>query len=151
MSCHQGVRYYCRFSNCQTPGQEYRDSSNRSAHERKRHGGVFREALPDNLSIINKGWVIRTNTWHTFPFGYFIFHRLTSLSDISLSFKMFVTNSYGERLLISRLLQISSSEIDKVSIVTEVTEVLMSAKDMEETSIWLTSKRSIKACFSFML
>ena len=32
---------------------------------------------------------------------------------------MFVTNSYGERLLISRLLQISSSEIDKVSIVSQ--------------------------------
>ena len=52
---HQGVRYYCRYSDCQTPGQEYRDPSNRSAHERKRHGGVFRAALPDNLSIINKG------------------------------------------------------------------------------------------------
>ena len=38
---HQGVRYYCRYSDCQTKGQEYRDPSNRSAHERKRHGGVF--------------------------------------------------------------------------------------------------------------
>ena len=52
---HQGIRYYCRYSDCQTPGQEYRDSSNRSAHEKKRHGGVFKAALPDNLSIINKG------------------------------------------------------------------------------------------------
>ena len=32
---------------------------------------------------------------------------------------MFVTNSYGERLMISRLLQISSSEIDKVSIISQ--------------------------------
>ena len=39
---HQGIRYYCRYSDCQTPGQEYRDPSNRSAHERKRHGGVFK-------------------------------------------------------------------------------------------------------------
>lgn len=38
---HQGVRYYCRYSDCQTKSQEYRDPSNRSAHERKRHGGVF--------------------------------------------------------------------------------------------------------------
>ena len=36
---HQGVRYYCRYSDCPTKGQEYRDKSNRGAHERKRHGG----------------------------------------------------------------------------------------------------------------
>ena len=36
---HQGVRFYCRFPDCQTKGQEYRSQSNRSAHERKRHGG----------------------------------------------------------------------------------------------------------------
>ena len=38
---HQGVRYFCRYNECQTKGQEYRDSSNRSTHERKRHGKVF--------------------------------------------------------------------------------------------------------------
>ena len=36
---HQGVRFYCRFPECQTKGQEYRSQSNRSAHERKRHEG----------------------------------------------------------------------------------------------------------------
>ena len=35
---HQGLRYFCRYSDCKTREQEYRDSSNRSAHERKRHG-----------------------------------------------------------------------------------------------------------------
>ena len=44
---HQGVRYFCRYSDCQN-NTEYRDPSNRSAHERKRHGGVFRAALPVN-------------------------------------------------------------------------------------------------------
>ena len=38
---HQGVRFYCRYPDCQTKGQEYRDRSNRGAHERKRHGGNF--------------------------------------------------------------------------------------------------------------
>ena len=38
---HEGIRYKCRYSDCQTKDQEYRDPSNRSAHERKRHGGVF--------------------------------------------------------------------------------------------------------------
>ena len=39
---HQGLRYFCRFSDCKTKDQEYRDSSNRYAHERKRHGGNFK-------------------------------------------------------------------------------------------------------------
>ena len=38
---HQGFRYFCRYSDCKTKDQEYRDSSNRSAHERKRHGAPF--------------------------------------------------------------------------------------------------------------
>ena len=38
---HQGLRFYCRYPDCKTKSQEYRDSSNRSAHERKRHGGPF--------------------------------------------------------------------------------------------------------------
>ena len=39
---HEGLRYFCRYSDCKTKEQEYRDSSNRSAHERKRHGAVFK-------------------------------------------------------------------------------------------------------------
>ena len=39
---HQGLRYFCRYSDCKTKEQEYRDSSNRVAHERKRHGAVFK-------------------------------------------------------------------------------------------------------------
>ena len=39
---HQGVRFHCRFAECQTKGQEYRSTSNRSAHERKRHGGNWK-------------------------------------------------------------------------------------------------------------
>ena len=39
---HQGLRYFCRYSDCRTKEQEYRDYSNRSAHERKRHGAVFK-------------------------------------------------------------------------------------------------------------
>lgn len=38
---HQGLRYFCRYHDCKTKEQEYRDSSNRSAHERKRHGAPF--------------------------------------------------------------------------------------------------------------
>ena len=38
---HQGLRFYCRYPDCRTKSQEYRDSSNRAAHERKRHGGPF--------------------------------------------------------------------------------------------------------------
>ena len=40
---HEGLRYHCRYSNCDKKDQEYRDSSNRLAHERKRHGGVWKE------------------------------------------------------------------------------------------------------------
>ena len=39
---HEGLRYFCRYSDCKTKEQEYRDSSNRSTHERKRHGAVFK-------------------------------------------------------------------------------------------------------------
>ena len=42
---HQGLRYFCRYSDCKTREQEYRDSGNRSAHERKRHGEVFKSHL----------------------------------------------------------------------------------------------------------
>ena len=40
-SVHMGVKYKCRYSECETSDQTYCNSSNRSAHERKRHGRVF--------------------------------------------------------------------------------------------------------------
>ena len=39
---HQGLRYFCRYPGCKTQEQEYRDSSNRIAHERKKHGAPFK-------------------------------------------------------------------------------------------------------------
>ena len=39
---HQGLRYFCRYPDCKTKGQEYRDSSNRITHERKRHGAPYK-------------------------------------------------------------------------------------------------------------
>ena len=40
---HEGLRYHCRYSNCDKKDQEYRDRCNRSAHERKMHGEVWKE------------------------------------------------------------------------------------------------------------
>ena len=40
-SVHMGVKYKCRYSECETSDQTYCNSSKRSAHERKRHGRVF--------------------------------------------------------------------------------------------------------------
>ena len=40
-SVHMGVKYKCRYSECETSDQTYCNSRNRSAHERKRHGRVF--------------------------------------------------------------------------------------------------------------
>ena len=41
---HQGLRYFCRYSDCKTKEQEYKESSNRSAHERKKHGAPFKSS-----------------------------------------------------------------------------------------------------------
>ena len=39
---HQGLRYFCRYPDCKTKEQEYRDSSNRITHERRRHGTPYK-------------------------------------------------------------------------------------------------------------
>ena len=38
---HQGKRFHCRYPDCEKKAQPYRDSSNRDAHERIKHGGSF--------------------------------------------------------------------------------------------------------------
>ena len=38
---HQGKRFHCRYPDCVKKAQPYRDSSNRDAHERVKHGGSF--------------------------------------------------------------------------------------------------------------
>ena len=41
---HQGIRFSCRYSNC-TSNSEFRDKSNRLAHERKKHGIPYSQFL----------------------------------------------------------------------------------------------------------
>ena len=41
---HKGQRYKCRYPEC-TSDQEYRDQSNRLAHERKKHGATYTKFL----------------------------------------------------------------------------------------------------------
>ena len=42
---HQGVRYSCRYPDCKSNSPEYRDKSNRDAHERKKHGLPYSKFL----------------------------------------------------------------------------------------------------------
>ena len=41
---HKGHRFKCRFPGCKSD-QEYRDQSNRLAHERKKHGATYSKFL----------------------------------------------------------------------------------------------------------
>ena len=42
---HKGVRFQCRYPDCQSKDQQYRDKSNRSAHERNKHGSPYTKVL----------------------------------------------------------------------------------------------------------
>ena len=42
---HQGQRYSCRYPDCKNNSPEYRDKSNRDAHERKKHGFPYTKLL----------------------------------------------------------------------------------------------------------
>ena len=51
---HQGQRYRCRYPECQDSGQQYRDLSNRLAHERKKHGATFSKFISENKLLALK-------------------------------------------------------------------------------------------------
>ena len=44
---HEGQRFRCRYPDCKS-NQEYKDSSNRIAHERKKHGASYTKFMAEN-------------------------------------------------------------------------------------------------------
>ena len=44
---HKGQRFRCRYPECKSD-QEYRDASNRTAHERSKHGDTYNKFLSKN-------------------------------------------------------------------------------------------------------
>ena len=53
-SIHLGVVFYCRYPICDKKLQPYRNTGNRDAHERKRHGQNYNVFLKQNLASVNK-------------------------------------------------------------------------------------------------
>ena len=49
---HEGQRFRCRYPDCKST-QEYRDSSNRVAHERKKHGSSYIKIMAENKVKLN--------------------------------------------------------------------------------------------------
>ena len=48
---HLDVRFHCRFSDCPKKEQPFTESSNRDAHERKKHGGNYSQLM--KMSMIS--------------------------------------------------------------------------------------------------
>ena len=50
---HEGHRFKCRYPECNKSDQEYRDQSNRVAHERKKHGATYTKFLASEETVPN--------------------------------------------------------------------------------------------------